>query len=278
MHASKNQYLIKNRTTYGNWDMPMNFLLKENGASCRTGCHTELKYDRMNPFKYGDIADNDSTDIEYVTETGDTITITNIVQDSLIVAREDKDMIIDSLQSETDTLIVLIVDPEDDPDIESTERDSLIVAREDTDPVIDNIQSETDTLSIDTDQENQITNAIDAFNKIKSLRIHFKYAKTEIAKNADDKILILLEFMDTYPDVILEVGGHTDSKGTYEYNRELSRKRAEAVKRLLKSKGILSERIEIKAYSESYPISSNVTEEGRAKNRRVEFKLKKGTY
>ena len=81
--------------------------------------------------------------------------------------------------------------------------------------------------------------------------------------------------MDAYPDVIIEVGGHTDSKGTYIYNIDLSRKRAQAIKSLLSSKGILPGRIVIKAFGESYPIDTNSTEKGRANNRRVEFKLKK---
>lgn len=72
-------------------------------------------------------------------------------------------------------------------------------------------------------------------------------------------------------DVDVVVAGHADSTGTEEYNLGLSRRRAEAVRDYLISKGLPAERLTIKAYGESQPVASNSTSEGRAKNRRVEL-------
>ena len=67
------------------------------------------------------------------------------------------------------------------------------------------------------------------------------------------------------------ISGYTDDVGSLEYNETLSRKRAEAVKAFLVEKGCKAENITARGYGESNPIAPNNTEEGRAKNRRVEF-------
>ena len=71
---------------------------------------------------------------------------------------------------------------------------------------------------------------------------------------------------------VLMVAGHTDSKGSNEYNLALSERRSRAVKAYLGAHhGISAERLVVRAYGESRPIDSNDTDEGRAMNRRVEF-------
>jgi OOP family OmpA-OmpF porin len=74
------------------------------------------------------------------------------------------------------------------------------------------------------------------------------------------------------PDVKVEIGGHTDSKGSDAYNLKLSNSRADAVMQYLISKGVKAENLTAKGYGESMPIADNKTEEGRADNRRVELK------
>ena len=70
----------------------------------------------------------------------------------------------------------------------------------------------------------------------------------------------------------LVIAGHTDSNGTDEYNQELSEERAAAVATyLVEIQGISPDRLMVKGFGESKPIASNETDEGRAKNRRVEF-------
>ena len=73
-------------------------------------------------------------------------------------------------------------------------------------------------------------------------------------------------------EATLMVAGHTDSLGSDTYNRDLSLRRAEAVKRfLIERHGISPERLQVKAYGEARPIASNNTEAGQALNRRIEF-------
>jgi len=74
------------------------------------------------------------------------------------------------------------------------------------------------------------------------------------------------------PEVRIEIQGHTDNVGSAVYNMKLSESRAKAVVEYLIKKGIDPRRISAKGYGLTQPIAGNDTEEGRAKNRRVEFK------
>ena len=72
-------------------------------------------------------------------------------------------------------------------------------------------------------------------------------------------------------DIDVEVSGHTDSRGSDEYNMGLSLRRAEAVRDYLITKGISADRLTAKGSGESQPIADNNTDEGRFQNRRVEL-------
>ena len=76
-----------------------------------------------------------------------------------------------------------------------------------------------------------------------------------------------------YPQMTIEIGGHTDGKGSEAYNQRLSENRAKAVVDYLVSKGVDAKRLKYKGYGKTMPVDTNDTEEGRAKNRRVEFKI-----
>jgi len=78
--------------------------------------------------------------------------------------------------------------------------------------------------------------------------------------------------LEDWPDVRVRVEGYTDSVGDDRYNLGLSDRRANSVRNYLISKGIDGSRLEAEGYGEADPIASNGTEEGRAKNRRVELK------
>lgn len=75
------------------------------------------------------------------------------------------------------------------------------------------------------------------------------------------------------PEARMEIGGHTDSQGSAGFNRRLSRARAEAVRDALAERGIALARLRAKGYGESEPVASNDTPEGRARNRRIAFRM-----
>jgi OmpA-OmpF porin, OOP family len=76
------------------------------------------------------------------------------------------------------------------------------------------------------------------------------------------------------PNMKVEIQGYTDNIGTPGYNKELSQKRADAVKNYLVSKGVSTSRLTVVGMAESNPIADNNTADGRAINRRIEFKVK----
>lgn len=75
------------------------------------------------------------------------------------------------------------------------------------------------------------------------------------------------------PGLQIEIGGHTDSTGTFVYNLRLSEKRAQSVYEYLTEEGVSSERLHFKGYADTQPVDTNQTEEGRANNRRTEFRV-----
>jgi len=79
--------------------------------------------------------------------------------------------------------------------------------------------------------------------------------------------------MNQYPNTLVRVEGHTDSKGSDEYNMDLSNRRAFAVKNLVAQRGIADSRLDVVGYGETMPVATNDTAAGRQKNRRVEIKI-----
>lgn len=85
------------------------------------------------------------------------------------------------------------------------------------------------------------------------------------------KIAAVLEDFD---QTVVHVIGHTDSIGTYEYNQALSERRANSVATLLTNNGASNERLRVEGRGEREPVASNVMEDGRRKNRRVDIVIK----
>ena len=83
----------------------------------------------------------------------------------------------------------------------------------------------------------------------------------------------LLDFLQKYPDIKLEVRGHTDNVGSLAYNQTLSERRAKAVRGWLIEKGIAPERLTYTGFGSNEPLDSNEHSKGRSLNRRVEVKI-----
>jgi len=83
----------------------------------------------------------------------------------------------------------------------------------------------------------------------------------------------LVKFLDVNKNVAVEIGGHTDNQGSDEHNAQLSENRARLVYDYLLKQGVDKSRLTYKGYSSTQPVADNATSEGRAKNRRTEFKI-----
>ncbi|HJW16572.1 MAG TPA: OmpA family protein [Flavisolibacter sp.] len=102
-------------------------------------------------------------------------------------------------------------------------------------------------------------------------KVLFGFDRSDLGANASTNLDKLINVLNKYPDTDIKILGHTDNKGTDEYNQGLSERRASSVSAYLKNHGISSSRVSTKGMGENDPIASNDTEEGRSQNRRVEF-------
>ncbi len=103
--------------------------------------------------------------------------------------------------------------------------------------------------------------------------VFFETDSYELEETSHTELRNLLLFMRQNPRVVIEISGHTDSTGTFDYNMELSENRSRSVRDYLAGQGIDKERIEYKGYADTKPIDTNETPEGRANNRRTEFAI-----
>lgn len=102
-------------------------------------------------------------------------------------------------------------------------------------------------------------------------KILFDFAQSTLGDAAKVNLDKLVTVLQKYPDTDIEIQGHTDTRGTDEYNMGLSERRANTVADYLKQKGISTARITTKGYGESAPKYSEATADSMAMNRRVEF-------
>lgn len=104
-----------------------------------------------------------------------------------------------------------------------------------------------------------------------SSNILFGFDKSNLSNEAKSNLDKLVTIMKDYEDTNIEVQGHTDSKGSEAYNKNLSEQRATAVSLYFMEKGVKDFRLTINGFGELLPKYINTTEEGRLLNRRVEF-------
>lgn len=108
--------------------------------------------------------------------------------------------------------------------------------------------------------------------EIKLPRVHFETDSAMLMPDSGSELDDAVATLKKYPQLEIEVHGHTDSRGSAKHNQVLSQKRAETVEAYLKDHGVTNKMI-AKGFGESQPIADNKTEEGRQLNRRVSIKL-----
>jgi outer membrane protein OmpA-like peptidoglycan-associated protein len=101
--------------------------------------------------------------------------------------------------------------------------------------------------------------------------IYFNFDSAELKAESGDAINEVASLLEAQPNLNLLVAGHTDGKGAIDYNQNLSSRRAESVVAALRNAGIDASRLTPVGIGMAAPVASNRTDDGRAKNRRVEL-------
>lgn len=163
------------------------------------------------------------------------------------------------------------IDDDDGCPEEDTDGDGIIGSR-------DKCPDEPETKNGYKDEDgcpDEIPNAVKKFTGVIE-GINFKTAQATILPGSyailDRAVAVLKE----YSDIRMEISGHTDSRGKSDYNRDLSQRRADAVKMYFISNGVDANRLTSVGYGMDRPVADNQTESGRSKNRRTEFRLLMG--
>jgi peptidoglycan-associated lipoprotein len=106
--------------------------------------------------------------------------------------------------------------------------------------------------------------------------VHFDYDQSDI--RADDRAILdaKVPILQANPGVMIRIAGHTDERGSDEYNLALGERRAAAAKRYLMDHGIADARIETISYGEERPVAQGSDESAWAQNRRAEFEITSG--
>jgi len=106
-------------------------------------------------------------------------------------------------------------------------------------------------------------------------RVLFERSRPVLLTSSYDELDMVVDFLKENPKVEILLEGHTDNQGKHDLNMKLSRERTNVVKAYIVAKGIEERRIATKGYGGTRPIADNDSEDGRALNRRVEFKITK---
>ncbi len=134
----------------------------------------------------------------------------------------------------------------------------------------------TDSLSSYVEIERDLYLApIEAGQTIRLNNIFFEFDKSDLKRESIAELNRLTKALQDYPNMCIDIAGHTDNVGTSEYNLHLSNNRSLAVMNYLLKQGIAANRLKSEGFGETKPESTNDTEQGRARNRRVEFTITK---
>jgi OmpA-OmpF porin, OOP family len=203
-------------------------------------------------------------------------------EDQCILDVEDKDGYLDNdgcpdLDNDADGILDVddkCIDEPEDPD-GYEDQDGCPDKDNDTDEVLD-VDDDCPNVKGDPAQRGcpkkyegvEITETHIRINQV----IHFAYNKAKILPDSFPILATVAQVLKDRPEITLSIEGHTDSRGNDKYNKKLSTKRAKAVMdHLAKVGGIEQDRLTSRGWGEEKPVDTNLTDEGRAANRRVEF-------
>lgn len=116
----------------------------------------------------------------------------------------------------------------------------------------------------------QLKQQLDTNGKV-ALQVNFATDKTDILPESQPQIEQVLQLLQDNPELKLSINGHTDDSGDAGHNQQLSEARAASVVAALNAKSIEASRLQARGFGHEQPVADNGTEEGQAKNRRVEL-------
>ena len=128
----------------------------------------------------------------------------------------------------------------------------------------------------DEDQEMLINHYLDTDGEVQLITLEnliFARASDRISSSSYQELDQLVEWLDERPGIIIQLEGHIDFDGNAEANMRLSQARVESVKDYLKTKGINKKRVLTKAFGGTQPLSTDRTDDAKARNRRVEVRV-----
>ncbi len=137
------------------------------------------------------------------------------------------------------------------------------------------------TLRAEKPKEYVVIDTIRTNSPIRMNNIFYDYNKSNIRTDAEPDLQFLVDLLNKYPDMKIELSSHTDARGKDDYNMDLSQKRAESARNWIIAKGISGDRIVPKGYGETQLLNActngvECTEEQHQLNRRTEFKILSG--
>lgn len=103
--------------------------------------------------------------------------------------------------------------------------------------------------------------------------VNFEFNESRLTPNAKTILDGVADELAAYPELHIELGGHTDARGSDDYNQRLSEQRARSVVSYLASRNVAEDRMNALGYGETQPVADNETDAGRELNRRVELKV-----
>ncbi len=106
---------------------------------------------------------------------------------------------------------------------------------------------------------------------LQNTKIHFESDSDKLKPESHALLARVAKALNACPKAEVVIAGHTDSQGSATYNQALSERRAAAVAKALMAQGVSADRLSVIGFGENRPIADNTTEEGRARNRRIEF-------
>jgi OOP family OmpA-OmpF porin len=112
-------------------------------------------------------------------------------------------------------------------------------------------------------------------DEIKLQGVNFATDSADLVSESDVVLSYAVDTLKKYPNLVIEVRGHTDNRGSKKHNLALSQRRAESVQRYLKEHGVTNS-MTAKGYGQNNPIADNKTTDGRLENRRVTLRIVSG--